>query len=178
MLKIKGDMIQNIKKWSLKKVVYLSFLNVKNATSFISQKFNQYWTYRDLPHTKLTEISRGFWCTLHIWDSCMAWGRKSNLTETNFYARHILAWWIIKKCTPWNWIICLNQRSYLKSVKFTEILIKFPLIWYIVGLCRPNIGIKFVIQTKLSTFLRPPPYSHVSNKRHVAQKVNTTGKEY
>ena len=60
MLKIEGDMIQNIKIWSLKKVVYLLFLNVKITTSFISQKFNQYWTYRDLPYTKLTDFYKDF----------------------------------------------------------------------------------------------------------------------
>ena len=42
------------------KRVYLLFLNVKNATSFISQKFNQYWTYRDLIYTKLTYFYKDF----------------------------------------------------------------------------------------------------------------------
>ena len=29
------------------------------------------------------------------------------------------------------------QSSYLKSAKFSKILIKFLSIWYIIGLCRP-----------------------------------------
>ena len=53
----------------------------------------------------------------------------------------------------------LNQSSYIKFGKFSQILIKFPLIWYMVLICRPNIGIKFVVQAKQSTFLCPSPYN-------------------
>ena len=45
-----------------------------------------------------------------------------------------------KKWTYSSWIMFLNQSSYLKSVKLSEILIEFPLIWYIVGHCRPSSG--------------------------------------
>ena len=37
------------------------------------------------------------------------------------------------------------DTSICKFGEFRQILIKFPLIWYMVRLCRPNIGIKFVV---------------------------------
>ena len=45
-----------------------------------------------------------------------------------------------KKWTWWNWNISLTNTSQLKSDKFIKMLIKIPLIWYIVGFCRSKIG--------------------------------------
>ena len=50
------------------------------------------------------------------------------------------------------------QSSYLKSAKFSEILIKFLSIWYIVGICRPFNGKLVSGWTKQSTFFQFPPY--------------------
>ena len=49
---------------------------------------------------------------------------------------------VITKWMPPNLIISPNQSSYLKFSKFSKILIKFPSIWYMVGLSRFHLGQK------------------------------------
>ena len=52
---------------------------------------------------------------------------------------------IQKKWTWWNWNISLTNTSHLKSDKFIKMLMKFLLIWYIVGFCTSNVGLFFWI---------------------------------
>ena len=87
-----------------------------------------------------------------------AWFKGENpiLLRPLLCTRPILAIWL-KKWIPLNVIICLNQSSYLKSEKFSKILIKFPLIWYVVSPCRINIGNKFVGLNKAVYFFTPSP---------------------
>ena len=52
---------------------------------------------------------------------------------------------IQKKWTWWNWNISLTNTSHLKSDRCIKMLMKFPLIWYIVGFCTSNVGLFFWI---------------------------------
>ena len=55
------------------------------------------------------------------------------------------------------WLDYLTQsKQHLQSAKFSQILNWFPLIWYIVGLSRPNINRKFCVWMPSPLFFAHP----------------------
>ena len=141
-LTIEGDMDQKVKIEHWQKVYIYQFLNMKIVPHSNPKILSWNYTHRDLPYTKLMEILWGFWWTFQIWHSGLVWRENSDFTETTL--SHI-PWWITEKWTWLNLIISPNQSTHLKFSKFSKILIKYPLIWYMVGLSRPHIGRKFCI---------------------------------
>ena len=76
---------------------------------------------------------------------------------TTFY---LITTFIHKKVDLFKVLYPCSLSSYHKFLKFSEIPIKFPLIWYILGLCRLNIGRDFLVWLRQSTLFRIPPYVH------------------
>ena len=52
-------------------------------------------------------------------------------------------WDTHKKWSQLHWIFSLKKCTNLKSEKSIKILTKFPLIWYMAGLCRSNFATLF-----------------------------------
>ena len=71
---------------------------------------------------------------------------------------------IDKKWTQIYLIISLNKTSYLKYVMLNKIFIKFPLIWHMVGLCRPYNGIRLVGLDKAVHFFTEPLPPHFNTR--------------
>ena len=74
-----------------------------------------------------------------------------------------------------NWNFLLKQSSYVTSEKSSRIFIKFPLIWYIVGLCGPNFNRYFlVLNEALFSRVKIDEYTHFAVIDFLRLGVNIT----
>ena len=77
---------------------------------------------------------------------------------TMYYTLRILKYvlYTLRTCVLFHGLCSLS--SYFKFEKFSKIPIEFPLIWYILGLCRPNTDRNFLVWQKQSTLYMIPDY--------------------
>ena len=98
--------------------------------------------------------------------------------KTVYYTLCILnyVFYTLRTCELFPCLRCLS--SYLKFDKFSKIPIEFPLIWFILCLCRRNNDRNFLVWQKQSTMFMIPDYCRfLSRKRFPGEIFLSTKQE-